>query len=230
MPPRIQTQRVSNSVLPYLSPNTSTFVSSSSSSSCTSLPSSTSCPRRTFSSTPAAQTRLRSHMFEWLNSEGRKLQYHEPNVYKYVTNLKDLGKDSMGPEQLSKRPFPLNQNFVSEPILSEEMRAEIYKRVTQDKKSVRAVSIELKVDMRRVAAVVRLMEMEKAWRSQVCLSSFLSLVSKPCLECMHCVMRQQKISISLYDLGHQGMRITTLVSDCNASIILFSLCHCYINH
>lgn len=105
-------------------------------------------------------------MFEWLNSEGRKLQYHEPNVYKYVTNLKDLGKDSMGPEQLSKRPFPLNQNFVSEPILSEEMRAEIYKRVTQDKKSVRAVSIELKVDMRRVAAVVRLMEMEKAWRSQ----------------------------------------------------------------
>ncbi|ODM15543.1 hypothetical protein SI65_09146 [Aspergillus cristatus] len=166
MPPRIQTQWVSNSVLPYLSPNTSTSVSSSSSSSCTSLPSSTSCPRRTFSSTPAAQTRLRSHMFEWLNSEGRKLQYHEPNVYKYVTNLKDLGKDSMGPEQLSKRPFPLNQNFVSEPILSEEMRAEIYKRVTQDKKSVRAVSIELKVDMRRVAAVVRLMEMEKAWRSQ----------------------------------------------------------------
>lgn len=150
-------------------------------------------------------------MFEWLNSEGRKLQYHEPNVYKYVTNLRDLNKDSMQPEQLSKRPFPLNQNFVSEPILSEEMRAEIYKRVVQDKKSVRAVSIELKVDMRRVAAVVRLMEMEKAWRSQVCSTSFLpSFDLLPFLvECLHCVMRQQKNSISLYDLGHQGMRITT---------------------
>ena len=85
----------------------------------------------------------------------------------------------MTPEQLSKRPFPLNQNFVSEPILSEEMRGEIYKRVAQDKKSVRAVSIELKVDMRRVAAVVRLMEMEKGWRSQVCFSLFFRLVLFP---------------------------------------------------
>ena len=152
MPPRIQTQRVSNSVVPYLSST---------------------------SSTSAAQTRLRSHMFEWLNSEGRKLRYHEPNVYKYVTNLRDLAKDTVPPEQLSKRPFPLNQNFVSEPILSEEMREEIYKRVSQDKKSVRAVSIELKVDMRRVAAVVRLMEMEKGWRSQVCFSLFFRLVLFP---------------------------------------------------
>lgn len=91
-------------------------------------------------------------------------------MYKYVTNLKDLGAGSVQPEKLSTRPFPLNQHFVSEPILSEEMRGEIYRRVVEEKKSVRAVSIELKVDMRRVAAVVRLMDMEKSWRSQVCFS------------------------------------------------------------
>ena len=159
MPPRIQSQRVSSSVLPYISSSPS----STSSSSCTSC-------HRPFSTTPALQTRLRNQMFEWLHSEGRRLRYHEAGIPKYVTNLRELGSDN--PQQMSQRPFPLNPNFVSEPILSEEMRQEIYRRVTRDRRSVRAVSIEMKVDMRRVAAVVRLVEMEKAWKSQVSLSLF----------------------------------------------------------
>lgn len=66
------------------------------------------------------------------------------------------------------RPFPLNPNFVSQSVLSEELRNEIHNRVVEQGKSVRAVSVELGVDMRRVAAVVRLVELEKKWVKEVC--------------------------------------------------------------
>lgn len=176
MPPRIQSQRVTGSVLPYLSSSTSPSVSSSRSTtttltqfptSCTSSPSLSHPSRRTFTSTLAPQTRLRSQMFEWLSSEGRRLKTHEPRKYKYVTNLKELGSDSPDSSQMSHKPFPLNPNFVSESVLSEGLRGEIFRRVVVLKRSVRAVSIELNVDMRRVAAVVRLVQLERQWRSQV---------------------------------------------------------------
>ena len=114
-------------------------------------------------------------MFEWLSSEGRRLKTHAPGKYRYVTNLKELGSGSPDAGQLSHRPFPLNPNFVSEPVLSEELREEIFRRVVVQKKSVMAVSVELKVDMRRVAAVVRLVSLERQWRSQVSFS-FLFVV------------------------------------------------------
>ena len=114
-------------------------------------------------------------MFEWLSSEGRRLKTHAPGKYRHVTNLKELGSGSPDAGQLSHRPFPLNPNFVSEPVLSEELREEIFRRVVVQKKSVRAVSVELKVDMRRVAAVVRLVSLERQWRSQVSFS-FLFVV------------------------------------------------------
>lgn len=53
-------------------------------------------------------------------------------------------------------------------MLSEELRNEIHNRVVEQGKSVRAVSVELGVDMRRVAAVVRLVELEKKWVKEVC--------------------------------------------------------------
>ena len=72
------------------------------------------------------------------------------------------------PETLDDlRPFPLNSNFVSQSILSEDLRNEIWKRVQEQGKSVRQVSIEMGVDMRRVAAVVRLVEVERRMRAEV---------------------------------------------------------------
>jgi Eukaryotic mitochondrial regulator protein len=65
--------------------------------------------------------------------------------------------------QENHSPFPGNQSFVSQPILSEEVRDDIWKRIMQDGQSVRDVSVTLGVDMRRVAAVVRLKEVEKEW-------------------------------------------------------------------
>ncbi len=66
-------------------------------------------------------------------------------------------------------PFPLNPHFVSQSVLSEELRLEVWKRVQVDKKSVRQVSVELGIEMRRVGAVVRLVEVEKKMKAEVCL-------------------------------------------------------------
>lgn len=66
------------------------------------------------------------------------------------------------------RPFPLNPAFVSQSVLSGELRNAIYEHVVVRGKSVRAVSVLFGVDMRRVGAVVRLVELEKRWIKEVC--------------------------------------------------------------
>ena len=72
-----------------------------------------------------------------------------------------------GPSSTELQPFPMNREFVSQSILSETLRLEVWKRVQVDKKSVRQVSVELGIDMRRVGAVVRLVEVEKRMRAEV---------------------------------------------------------------
>lgn len=77
-------------------------------------------------------------------------------------------KSNLPPEtQEDLRPFPLNPFFRSEPVLSEELRHEIYRRVVEKGQSVREVSIALQVEMARVGAVVRLMTIEQEWNRQV---------------------------------------------------------------
>ncbi|PLB53747.1 hypothetical protein P170DRAFT_371996 [Aspergillus steynii IBT 23096] len=159
MPPRIQNQLVSNSLLPYLSSTSST-----SSSSCTSvskLP--TSCPqsRRPFSSTMASQTRLRVNMFKWLDTDGAGYKSHVPGETNFLKGRRVIDED-----RKNIRPFPLNPSFISERILSEELRNTVYDQVVNKKRSVRTVSVEFGIDMRRVGAVVRLVELEKRSRQQ----------------------------------------------------------------
>ncbi|TGO58247.1 hypothetical protein BCON_0057g00340 [Botryotinia convoluta] len=60
-------------------------------------------------------------------------------------------------------PFPGNRKFISQSVLSEELRELIWTKIMQDAKSVREVSAELGVEMSRVGAVVRLKEIEKEW-------------------------------------------------------------------
>lgn len=64
-------------------------------------------------------------------------------------------------------PFPQNRQFRSQPVLSEEFKDEIWHQVVDLKKSVRAVSMDLNVEMSRVGAVVRLKAVEKQWVQQV---------------------------------------------------------------
>ena len=67
------------------------------------------------------------------------------------------------------QPFPNNKDFVSQPVLSDVFRDEIWKAIMEQGKLVRDVSAELGVDMARVGAVVRLKEIEKEWKRIVSL-------------------------------------------------------------
>lgn len=103
-------------------------------------------------------------MFEWLNTDGAAFKHHIPGETNYLTRLKQRG-DNEGTE--TTRPFPNNPAFISESVLSEELRNEVYNRVVTQQKSVRVVSVELGIDMKRIAAVVRLVELEQRQRKLV---------------------------------------------------------------
>lgn len=86
----------------------------------------------------------------------------------------ERSKSSIPPEtQFDFYPFPMNQQFKSQPVLSEELRDAIWKRVMRDGVSLPTVSVEFGVSNERVGAVVRLMQMEKEWIAQVSLRYFL---------------------------------------------------------
>ncbi|KAL6856603.1 eukaryotic mitochondrial regulator domain-containing protein [Trichoderma novae-zelandiae] len=109
---------------------------------------------RTFSSTPCRQkmSRARQQMFQWLNGrEGS--EFAEPRGPKYLGPLQD-------------QPFPLNPLFRSQPVLDEHTRELIWDKVMGRGESLKAVSAEMGVDVRRVAAVVRLKEVEKQWQRE----------------------------------------------------------------
>lgn len=65
------------------------------------------------------------------------------------------------------RPYPLNQQFRSQAVLSEELREKIYELIVVQGEDLKAVSASFGVDIRRVAAVVRLKSLEKQWLQEV---------------------------------------------------------------
>ena len=119
---------------------------------------------------------------------GRKGNDGEDNGKKVKSNLPPETQEDL-------RPFPLNPFFRSEPVLSEELRQEIYKRVVERGQSVREVSIALQVEMARVGAVVRLMTIEQEWIRKV--SHFQCYFSASTI--LFSMMRHNKNSISLQD-------------------------------
>ena len=85
------------------------------------------------------------------------------------TKVKAKKNDSQLPPETAEdlRPFPLNQYFRSQPVLSEDLREAIYQRVKRDGATVSLASVEFGVSNDRVGAVVRLKQMEKEWVAQV---------------------------------------------------------------
>ena len=104
-------------------------------------------------------------------NEPPKAHNDEDGLEEQVTPLKD-NKATLIPRESSQdlEPFPMNRQFRSQPVLSEEFREEIWKRVVVQGQSIRFVSTELNVEMSRVGAVVRLKSVEKQWQQQVELS------------------------------------------------------------
>ena len=96
-------------------------------------------------------------------------------------------------------PFPHNRQFRSQPVLSEELKDEIWCRIVDLKKSVRAVSMDLNIEMSRVGAVVRLKAVEKQWVQQVRRFLLQFLVSLMAFD----VMRNPSIGLKDKITGYQ---------------------------
>jgi len=131
-------------------------------------------------------------------------------------------KSDLAPEtQEDLRPFPLNRFFRSEPVLSEELRHEIFRRVAEKNQSVREVSIALNVEMARVGAVVRLMLVEQDWLRHVsCLGALLSFPLS-----LHNDEKQQKIRLVFKTTTwlQTCFRFTSLISHLNAKTLKTTL-------
>lgn len=111
-------------------------------------------------------------MFAWLDGPGENFRYPFPGSTNYLSAYDRRGKllrkePTEAATGVELRPFPLNAHFTSESVLSEPLREEVWRRVMVEKKSVRTVSVELGIEMRRVGAVVRLVELEKQMRRDV---------------------------------------------------------------
>ncbi|KAI1803686.1 eukaryotic mitochondrial regulator protein-domain-containing protein [Daldinia bambusicola] len=111
-----------------------------------------------FSTTPARPrfTKIRRTFRNWINGPGSVFRKHIPGNPNYLQTPADI-------ERNVDRPFPLNHHFKSEPVLDDRAREFIWSKIMRDGETVKAVSAELGVDIRRVAAVVRLKEVEKDW-------------------------------------------------------------------
>jgi hypothetical protein len=146
---------------------------------------------------PRQPTAHRRRFYQWLEGPGEVFRHPLPNSTNYLNAYDRAGNllratrhrqtSTSAPETADSRaldaaaegpdipketaedlrPFPMNNHFVSQSILSEELRVEIWRRVQGDGKSVRQVSAEMGVDMRRVAAVVRLVEVERRMKAEV---------------------------------------------------------------
>ncbi|KAJ6782966.1 hypothetical protein PWT90_10181 [Aphanocladium album] len=106
-----------------------------------------------FSTTPCREksSMARRKMFLWIN--GRKGQ--------------ELAH-STKPATLTGTPgivFPNNPLFRSEPVVNDSTRNLIYDRATKEGQALKAIAAEMGLDVRRVAAIVRLKEAQKQWAS-----------------------------------------------------------------
>lgn len=91
-------------------------------------------------------------MLRWLrSSEASRLE--TATAARYVGPFED-------------QPFPLNPLFRSQPVLSEETKTLIWEKVMKRGEALKAVSAEMSVDIRRIAAVVRLKELEMQWTTE----------------------------------------------------------------
>jgi hypothetical protein len=121
-------------------------------------------------------------------------------------------ESAKGPSYLganTNQPFPNNPFFRSEPVLSRLLQIRIWEKVVKDGEAIKSVSQEFGVDVRRVAAVVRLKQVEAEMKKNVSFDNFLRglpirfyFVHKlfACVMlCLYVMRLQHFISISLED-------------------------------
>ncbi|KAK4188987.1 eukaryotic mitochondrial regulator protein-domain-containing protein [Podospora australis] len=117
---------------------------------CFSHPTTTTTQKSSFStSQPLERTRPQIRFHNWLKKSGKNHLRHDGDRPKYLYGER--------PDQ----PFPLNEHFISEPVLSDDARQRIWDAVMVDGLPLKAVSAQFSVDVRRIAAVLRLLKIQK---------------------------------------------------------------------
>ena len=127
-------------------------------------------PRKNLPSVIAAKTasqasRLRRRFKEWC--ENNAPLFREPNTGGRTNYVSRILKVSDFNDVTPDQPFPNNPDFRSERVLSERARDKIWEMVMEKGMPLKAVSAQYHVDMRRVAAVVRMKQIEKRWELEV---------------------------------------------------------------
>jgi len=102
-------------------------------------------------------------MFAWLSGPGAvfKQPTGEPQYLSSYDRSTWERKDKARNPDAFVQPYPFNRYFKSQPVLSDALREDIYNRVKCHNHSIRQVSASLSVSIERVAAVVRLKQVEK---------------------------------------------------------------------
>lgn len=112
---------------------------------------------------------------EGLDEAERAARFDAREVLRAKKRQLEEKRSASGERSFELEPFPLNQNFRSERVLSEGLREEIYHQVVERGLDISTVSTAYELDTRRVAAVVRLMTIEKQWVTEVSKNNFISL-------------------------------------------------------
>ncbi|KAI1178836.1 eukaryotic mitochondrial regulator protein-domain-containing protein [Nemania sp. FL0916] len=106
-------------------------------------------------------SKARQNFRLWESRVGRRLRKHAGNAPRYMGLLRP---DASQEEQnRTTYPFPINPHFQSFRVLDDKARELIWQKIMHDGETIKAVSAEFGVDIRRVAAIVRLKEVEKDW-------------------------------------------------------------------
>ncbi len=106
---------------------------------------------RVFSTTQRREktSRGRRDMYTWLASRrGRDLEQPSFRGPQYIGGSAD-------------QPFPQNPLFRSEPVLDEESREAIWQRAMEKGHALKEIAYDVGADVRRIAAIVRLKQVEK---------------------------------------------------------------------
>lgn len=105
---------------------------------------------------------------EVTEEEKTRREERDKELQEAATENHQTSNQKLPPESAADlRPFPLNRHFMSERVLSEELREMVYVHVKERGRTIRQVSADFKVSMERVAAVVRMKQMERDWLAKV---------------------------------------------------------------
>ncbi|KAK4161425.1 eukaryotic mitochondrial regulator protein-domain-containing protein [Cladorrhinum sp. PSN259] len=110
-------------------------------------------------STPREATKPQRMFRDWLKGPGKRYQNHEVVGPNYVSKDSRALMEEKGLP--IDRPFPSNPEYVSEPVLSDSARETIWEYATVRMMPLRALSAQFAVDIRRIAAVLRMKHIEK---------------------------------------------------------------------